>query len=106
MITWFLTTRLGRWLAAIGAVIVAILSTWFVGRMQGEEKQKRKNDQQNAQANAEAVRQVNQAIEDRSHVDSEVEALPVAPAQPVATADPSSAAGELRQWVRKDGGQD
>lgn len=103
MITWFLTTRLGRWLAAIGAVIVAILSTWFVGRMQGEQKQKRKNDQENAQANAEAVRQVNHAVEDRHHVEAQVEALPVAPPQQVGEADPSTAAGELRQWVRKDG---
>lgn len=104
MLTWFLTTKLGRWLAAIFAVIAAIFGAWFFGRVKGASHQKQEDDAKNSQANEEAAKQVTQAVEDRAHVDSEVQNLPVAPAQQVATADPGTAAGELREWVRKDGG--
>lgn len=102
MVTWFLGTRLGRWLTAIGAVIITVLSAWFVGRMQGAGHQKKKDDEQNSNANEEAAKQVTQAIEDRAHVDSEVQKLPDAPAQKVETADPATAAGKLRDdgWVQ------
>lgn len=109
MITWFLTTKLGRWLAGIAAVLAAILGVWLAGHRSGKQAQKHKDDEASSEANHKAAEAVQKVSEDRAHVDSEVEKLPDAGIQEVATADPATAAGRLRDdgWVRPEGnGQD
>lgn len=102
MIAWMMSTKFGRFLAAIGAIIIAIFGAWLYGRETGKHRQKQDDDAANAKANEEAAEQVNQAREERSHVDSEVESLPDKGTQTVETADHTSAAGKLRDdgWMR------
>lgn len=109
MLTWFLTTKLGRWLAGIFAVLAAILGVWIAGKHKGKTEQKEADDKGQEKANDESKEQVLKASEDRTHVDSEVEKLPDAGIQEVATAPAYSAAGKLRDdgWVRPESsGQD
>jgi hypothetical protein len=102
MIAWFLGTKIGRILMAIGAFILAILGAVLYGRSAGKKEQKQHDAAADQEANQKAAKQSQNAIEDRQHVDSEVSALPDAAPQQVATADPSTAAGKLRDdgWVQ------
>lgn len=86
--------RLKTWLAAAGAVVIAIASAliygWFRGKRQVEQAQDAK------QADV-----IEHATEVRNDVERTTHALPDAPAQPVADADPDTAAGQLREhWSR------
>ena len=102
MIAWFLGTKIGRIMMAIGAFVLAILGALVYGRETGKHKQKQVDDAANQASNQEAAKQSQNAVEDRNHVDSEVEKLPDALVQQVATADPATAAGKLRDdgWVQ------
>lgn len=106
-----------KWCAIVGALIVALGVVFFKGRSEGEKTGAAKGEADAAQAKAAAAeheaavaasdQQAEQAaVQAASEVRNEVEKLPDAPAQPVGTADPSTAAGELRDdgWVRGDPG--
>lgn len=95
-------TRLRAWVIAAGAVLIAIASAWLYGRRQGKVAQQQADAYRDAQANARAAQQRADAQETRNEVEAEVSQLPPAPPQTVATADPSTAAGKLRDdgWVR------
>lgn len=95
----------GLWLKLQGylygalALAGVLLSAWLLGRQKGKLKgeadaQVAHNDAANAQARADQ-------LESRHDTDAAVAKLPDAPAQPLATADPATAAGELRgDWLR------
>lgn len=102
-----LWAKIWKYVVAAGAIAVAIGSVWLKGRAGGKATQKAKDDARDAQANATAAKQVNQTQESRHETDAEVSKLPAAPVQTVATADPATAAGHLRDdgWVLpEDGG--
>lgn len=94
--------NLKGWLIGAGAFVLLILSAWLLGRSKGKEAQKVADDAREARANAQAAAQVQHAQESRHETDAEVAALPDKGPQRVAVADPSTAAGQLRDdgWVR------
>lgn len=102
--TWLLTlwTKLKLWLAIAAAVLVALGATWVAGRRRGAQTQQQADEAKQAQANLQAAQQRADAQETRNEVEAEVQELPAAPPQTVATADPATAAGKLRDdgWVR------
>lgn len=95
-------SKLYGWLAAAGAVLLAIVTVGLYGRHKGKQAAEQAEAARDAQANAQAAQHVIQAHEVRNEVEAENAKLPDAPAQPVATADPDTSAGRLRDdgWVR------
>lgn len=102
---WFLGTTIGRWIAGIGAVALALAVVWYLTLRKGRQEQAAIDEAKDAAANAEVAKQIQHAAQTRAEVESETAKLPDAPAQTVATADPHTAAGELRTdgWVRPAG---
>jgi hypothetical protein len=102
--TWLVTlgARLKAWAIGIAVVLAAIASAWLLGRRKGEVVQKQAQAVSDAQANAQAAQQQVQAQETRNAVEAEISKLPNAQPQTVATADPATAAGQLRTdgWLR------
>ncbi len=96
--TWLLTfwAKAKTWFYALLAILAAIGSAWLYGRHQGDRKTAAKDQAQQAQEAVQSAQQVAKTIEVSSETQSRVQALPVAPVQPVATAAPDTAAGELR----------
>jgi hypothetical protein len=101
--------KLKAYLIALGGFILAIAGTYLWGRFKGSEKAKTVDQVEEAKAQTEAIQQQAQT---RKEVDDSVsklpkptvpDPLPEAQGQPseavqvVATADPSTAAGELRK---------
>lgn len=114
MIAW-LWAKASKWLAIAGALIAAIGAALAFGFLKGEKTGAAKGDAEAAKAKADAAereaalaasdQQAQQAaIDAASEVHDAIQKLPDAPAQQVGTADPSTAAGELRDdgWVRGD----
>jgi gas vesicle protein len=99
---WFLGTRIGRWIVGIGAVIAAIAAAVLVAFVKGKHSQADTDKAKEAGAEQRAAQAVTDAANTRQEVDNATAKLPDAPAQTVATADPASAAGELRDdgWMR------
>lgn len=97
-----LWAKLSRWVIALGAVLAAIGSAWLYGRAKGKQAQQATDTARAAQDAIQAVQVAAQAQESRHDTDVAVSKFPDAPAQPVATADPATAAGQLRDdgWTR------
>lgn len=95
-----LWAKVWKWVAAIGALAAVIAGIFLKGRESGKQSQQVKVDQ--ATQDAQVAKQTAQAVETRHDIDQTVSNLPQAPAQTVASADPDSAAGKLRDngWVR------
>jgi thiamine biosynthesis lipoprotein ApbE len=92
--------KLKGYLIAAGAMLAALVGLYLAGRAKGKAaEQARTREAQEAAATAQAA---NKQLESRHETDSEVQRLPDAPAQTVATADPATAAGKLRDdgWLR------
>jgi gas vesicle protein len=104
----FLTTRIGRWIVGIGAVIAAIAVAVLVAFVKGKHAQADTDKAKDAGAAQQAAQEVTDAANTRQEVDNATAKLPDAPTQTVATADPASAAGELRDdgWMRPGSSQD
>lgn len=94
--------KLKTWALALFAVLAAIASALLYGRHKGKQAAEQAEAARDAQANAQTAQQVIQAHEVRNEVEAENAKLPDAPAQTVVTADPGTAAGQLRDdgWVR------
>lgn len=90
--------KVWKWVCAIGAILAAIASVWLWGREKGKAAEQVKT--RAAQEAAAAAQATAQQLESRHETDVEVQKLPDAPAQPVATADPATAAGKLQDWAR------
>lgn len=105
---WFLSTTIGRWIVGVGAVLaalaIAIAAAFAEGRRKGANAQATKDKAKDAQSLAQAAQEAVDAANVRKDVDNETAKLPDAPAQSVASADPHSAAGQLRDdgWVRSE----
>jgi len=97
MITlWFagLWAKVWKYILLIGAVLAGIAVIFLKGRAAGVKHMQAKVA--NIQVKAD-VAQANAAqVESRHETDVQVSNLPEAPAQPVSTADPATAAGQLR----------
>jgi hypothetical protein len=107
-LAWLATTKLGRWALALFALLVAFGATALAMFEKGQRKQAVADKAKDAQSLAEAAQQAVQAANTRNEVQRETDALPDAPAQTVATADPATAAGKLRDdgWLRDAGPHD
>jgi len=92
------------WVIVASGLVAAGFAIWFRGRSQGKAAQKQVTAVQDAKAEVEAIKQVNHAHEVRADVEIKNSQLPEAPVQKVADADPSTAAGQLRDdgWVRPE----
>jgi Flp pilus assembly protein TadB len=95
-------SRVYGWLAALGAVLLAIASAVLYGRRSGKQAAEQAEAARDAQANAQAAQNIIQTQEKRNATDAEVQRLPDAPAQQVGAADPATAAGRLDAdgWTR------
>lgn len=93
--------KLKTWALALFAVLAAIAGALLYGRRKGKQAAEQAEAVRDAQANAQAAQQVIQAHEVRDEVEAENAKLPNAGPQAVATADPDTAAGRLRDdgWV-------
>lgn len=111
----FAASKFGRWAlkwcAIVGALLAALAIAFLKGRSEGEKTGAAKGEADAAQAKAAAAehdaavaasdQKAEQAtVETVREVQDEIQKLPDAPAQQVGTADPHSAAGELRDWTR------
>ena len=101
---WFasLWAKAGAWLALAGAVIAAVFAALLYGEHKGKQVGVADAAKQ-AVADAKAAQAaVTDAATVRANVEAETAKLPEAPAQKVADAKPSTAAGQLRQdgWTR------
>lgn len=118
MMAW-LWAKVSKYAAIAGAIIVAIGTALTFGFLEGKKTGAAKGEADAAQAKAAAAehdaavaasdQKAEQAATDAaSEVRDETQKLPDAPAQQVGAADPSTAAGELRDdgWVRPDASQD
>lgn|SRR6185437_7838558 len=118
MIAW-LWAKASKWLAIAGAVIAATGAALAFGFLKGEKTGAAKGEAEAATTKAQAAeheaavaasdQKAEQAAQQAaSEVENEIQKLPDAPAQQVGTADPHSAAGELRDdgWVRADASSD
>lgn len=92
----FLATRIGRWLAAIFAFVVALGVGAWVMFVKGEHVQANKDAVKDSQSLADAAEQALKATQARTEVDDENAKLSPAPPQKVADAAPDTAAGKLR----------
>lgn len=89
-----LWAKVWKYVVALGALLLAIGAIFLKGRSAGVKSMQTKVD--NADAHAEAATVNTQALESRHETDVQVQRLPDAPPQVVATAAPGTAAGKLR----------
>lgn len=88
-----LLDRLKTYALALFAFLAALAGTAIYWRQKGKQAQKDADK-------ADAANEVIHAHEVRDAVETEVQALPEAPPQKVADADPATAAGRLQGWTR------
>lgn len=95
-----LWAKVWKYVAGLGVLLAAIAAIFLKGKSTGEAKQQAKVDQ--AQQKADIAIQQKDITESRHDTDTTVQNLPEAPAQMVATSQPGTAAGELRDdgWTR------
>jgi hypothetical protein len=107
-----LLTKIKAWLIGIGAAILAVLGAFLYGKVSGKSEGESEVKADDIEATQKAV---NNDLNLRQTIDEQVSSLPpsavtvpsplklqeVSDAQPIATADPSSAAGQLRDWMSK-----
>lgn len=95
-----ITAKLKEWAAIIGSLLLAILTFGLYARSRGVASQEAKTA--NAQVQTEVAQANTAQVESRHETDAAIDNLPEAPAQPVATADPKTSAGQLDSggWTR------
>lgn len=106
--TWILNAwnAVKTWVIAVLVAVLAAGAAYLLGRKQGSSaataEAGAQQQVQTAENNAAAAQAAAAHAEVRHEVESETAALPDAPAQTMATADPSTAAGQLRDdgWTR------
>lgn len=101
---WFLGTRIGRGIVAVGAFLALIGAAFAGGSLRGARRQATEDRAKDAQSLVEAAQDAVNAANVRKDVDNEIAKLPDAPAQAVGDATAGTAACELRDdgWVRSD----
>jgi type II secretory pathway pseudopilin PulG len=105
-----LLLKLKGWIEALGAIIVAVLGAFLVGKFKGSSAEKKTVEVDQAKETAQAIQKQTQT---RQEVDSHVSDLPIpkptvpppittpTTAQPIGNADPASAAGVLQKDWRE-----
>lgn len=53
--TWFVSTRVGRWIVGLGAIVAAFAATYLIAHRKGADVQKQEDLASNAQAAVEAA---------------------------------------------------
>jgi len=93
-------SKVWKLVVGVGAVLLAIGSIFLAGREKGKAAEQVKT--QAAKQKAEVAKQTTAIVESRHDTDTQVQNLPEAPSQAVASADVSTAAGKLRDdgWTR------
>ena len=93
-------TKLYGYLAGAGAIVLAILGAILYGREKGKQADEAKVQDITVKADVAAANTAQ--VESRDATDQAINALPEAPAQPVPTAAPDTAAGkhESGGWVQ------
>lgn len=104
---WLL--KIKAYLIALGSFLLALIGTYLWAKHSGKSEGSEDQVAADNKANAEAVQKQNDT---RAAVEAKVNDLPkpkitvpapLAPdAQTVGTADPSTAAGKLQDWLRQD----
>ncbi len=89
-----ITDKLKEYGAIALSLLITIVTFGLYERSRGAAKQQIKTA--NAQAQADVAQANTAQVESRHATDVAVQNLPEAPAQTVATADPATAAGQLR----------
>lgn len=102
--SWALTlwAKLKGWAIGLAALLLAVAAAWLLGRREGRVVATAAAGKQQAENNAAAAQAQVTHAEVRHDVEVETAKLPDAPAQRVADADPTTAAGHLRDdgWMR------
>lgn len=101
----FVGTKVGRWIVGMALAIAGVSALLGMMFLKGKHAQAKTDDFKDAQSLAEAAQQAVAAANVRKDVENETAKLPDAPPQTVETADPDTAAGQLRTdgWVRPAG---
>lgn len=89
-----LWARIWKYVVALGVLMAAVAAIFLKGRSSGVKTMQAKVDTANDAAATATV--TTKVLESRHETDVAVQKLPDAPAQPVATAAPATAAGQLR----------
>lgn len=100
MWAWFVSTRAGRWIVGVAALIASVAGIALAAFLKGRRTQADADKAKDAQSLAEAAQKAVNAANVRKDVDNDTAKLPDAPAQSVANADPATAAGKLQNWTR------
>jgi hypothetical protein len=101
MWAWFASTKAGRLLIGLGAVLAAIVAALGIGWLKGRKSQADADKGKDAQISVQAAQEVVNAAVVRQEVQRETDALPEAKPQRVLDADRASAAGKLAaEWLR------
>jgi len=101
-LAWLASTKVGRWLIGLGAVLAAIVAALGIGRLKGRKSQADADKDKDARVSAQAAQEVVNAAVVRQEVQRETDALPEAKPQRVLDADRATGAGHLRDdgWMR------
>jgi hypothetical protein len=89
-----LWAKVWKYIVALGVLLAAVAAVFLKGRSAGKKADEAKVE--NAVVQTEVAQANTAQVESRHETDVIVQNLPEAPAQTVATADPSTAAGKLR----------
>lgn len=103
---WFISTKVGRALIVLGAIIAAGLATYGAGWLKGRKHEAEADQAKDAAEQVEAVQAANDAANRSAdavrQTHEEVAKMPDAGTQRVADAAPDSAAGWLRANANRD----
>jgi hypothetical protein len=103
---WLAGTKVGRWIAGVGAVVVAMLGLFAVGWLKGRKHEAEADQAKDAAEQVEAVQAANDAANRSAdavrQTHEEVAKMPDIGTQRVADAAPDSAAGWLRANANRD----
>ena len=100
-----LWSKARNWVLGILGFLAIVTGAFTVGRLRGKKAQQSTEALGNSLAQVAQDKAQSHDIEARHEVENQTAGLPDAPAQSVGTADPSTAAGRLRDegWTRGAG---
>jgi hypothetical protein len=106
ILAWLGGTKVGRWIAGIGAVVVAMLGLFAVGWLKGRKHEAEADQAKDAAVNAQQAKEIAEAVQRSAdavkETNDEIAKMPDAGTQRVADAAPDSAAGWLRANANRD----
>src|SRR5574337_748249 len=104
--TWFVGTRIGRWLVGLGVLLAALGAMALAMFEKGKHAQAAKDQAKDAEASQRAAQEAADAIQRSADAvratNDEISKMPDAGTQRVGDAAPDSAAGWLRAHANRD----